>query len=117
MLIQCLPDPDPGRRWRWRWHRVCAQNLAGRLNIAQTEGLAEAVLEDAVDDFTNSDLTYATLADADLTGVRWSLPGTIWPPGTDVKALLADSEEVQPGSGVLVFTRRGMMWQPPWQAT
>jgi hypothetical protein len=97
--------------------RVCAQNLAGRLNIAQAEGLAEAVLEGAVDDFTNSDLTYASLADADLTGLRWSLPGTSWPPGTDVKALLADSEEVQPGSGVLVFTRRGMMWQPPWQAT
>jgi hypothetical protein len=97
--------------------RVCGQNLAGRLSIAQAEGLAKAVLEGAVDDFTNSDLTYASLADADLTGLRWSLPGTSWPPGTDVKALLADSEEVQPGSGVLVFTRRGMMWQPPWQAT
>jgi hypothetical protein len=97
--------------------RVCAQTLAGRLDIAQAEGLAEAVLEGAMDDFTNSDLTHASLADADLAGVRWSLAGTIWPPGTNVKALLARSEEVQPGSGVLVFTRRRMMWQPTWQAT
>jgi hypothetical protein len=97
--------------------RVCAQNLAGRLGIAQAEGLAEAVLEGAMDDFTNSDLAHAGLADADLTGVRWSLSGTIWPPGTNVKALVARSEEVRPGSGVLVFTRRGMMWQPTWQAT
>ena len=97
--------------------RVCAQNLAGRLDIAQAEGLAEAVLEGALDDFTNSDLTHASLVDADLAGVRWSLSGTSWPPGTDVKALLARSEKVQPGSGVLVFTRRGMMWQPAWRAT
>lgn len=67
--------------------------------------------------YRDSDLAHASLADADLTGVRWSLSGTIWPPGTDVKALLARSEAVQPGSGVLVFTRRGMMWQPTWQAT
>ena len=26
-----------------------------------------------MDDFTNSDLTHASLAGADLTGVRWSL--------------------------------------------
>ena len=97
--------------------RVCAQNLACRLDIAQAEGLAEAVLEGAMDDFTHSDLTHASLADADLTGVRWSLSGTTWPPGTNVKALLARSEEDQPGSGVLMFTRRGMMWQPTWQAT
>jgi hypothetical protein len=97
--------------------RVCAQNLAGRLGIAQSAGLARAVLAGAMDDFTNSDLTHASLADADLTGIRWSLAGTCWPPGTDVKALLARSEEVQPGGGVLMFTRRGMMWQPTWQAT
>ena len=97
--------------------RVCAQNLAGRLDIARAAGLAEAVLEGAMDDFTNSDLTHASLADIDLTGVRWSPSRTIWPPGTNVKALLARSEEVQPGSGVFVFTRRGMMWQPAWRAT
>jgi hypothetical protein len=41
-----------------------------------------------MDDFTSADLTYASLAAADLTGVRWSLSGTIWPIETDVKALL-----------------------------
>ena len=79
------------------------------------KGLAEALLDGALDDFTSADLTHTSLADADLTGVRWSLSGTIWPPGTDVKALLARSEEVEPG-GVLVITRRGMAWPPAGQA-
>jgi hypothetical protein len=89
--------------------RVCAQGVAGRLGISPTGGLAEALLDGALDDFTSADLTHTSLADADLTGVRWSLSGTIWPPGTDVKALLARSEEVEPGGGVLVVTRRGMV--------
>jgi hypothetical protein len=59
-----------------------------------------------MDDFTNADLRYASLADTDLTGVRWSLSGTTWPPGTNVKALLARSERPGPGS-ILVVTRRG----------
>jgi hypothetical protein len=92
--------------------RVCAQGVAGRLGISPTEGLAEALLDGAMDDFTSANLTCARLADADLTGVRWSLSGTIWPPDTDVKALLARSEEVEPGSGVLVVTRWGMAWPP-----
>lgn len=95
--------------------RVCAQGVAGRLGICPTEGLAEALLDGAMDDFTGADLTYASLADADLSGVRWSLSGTTWPPGTRVKALLARSEEVEPG-GVLVVTRRGMMSPFPDQA-
>jgi hypothetical protein len=89
--------------------RVCAQGVAGRLGISPTEGLAEALLDGALDDFTSADLTHTSLADADLTGVRWSLSGTIWPPGTDVKALLVRSEEVEPGGGILVVTRRGMV--------
>lgn len=97
--------------------RVCALNLAGRLCISSAEGLAEAVLEGALDDFTDADLAHASLAGADLTGVRWSLSGTVWPPGTDVKALLARSDQVQTATGALVFTRRGMMWQPAWRAT
>lgn len=92
--------------------RVCAQGVAGRLGILPTEGLAEAILDGAMDDFTSADLTYARLADADLIGVRWSLSGTIWPPETDVKALLARSEAVDPGGGVLVVKRRGMAWPP-----
>lgn len=92
--------------------RVCAQGVAGRLGISQAEGLAEALLDGVIDDFTSADLTYASVAGADLTGVRWSLSGTIWPPETDVKALLARSEEVKLGGGVLVVTRRGMVWPP-----
>ena len=41
-----------------------------------------------------------------------SLTGTAWPPGTDIRALLARSE-AQSG-GVFVFTHGGMMWQPNW---
>ena len=59
-----------------------------------------------MDDFTRADLTYASLADADLTGVRWSLSGTIWPLRPTSKALLARSEEVETGGGVLVVKRR-----------
>lgn len=92
--------------------RVCAQGVAGRLGISPAQGLAQALLDGVMDDFTNSDLTDASLPGTDLTGVRWSLSGTIWPPGTDVKALLARSEQVAPGGGVLVVTRRGMAWQP-----
>jgi hypothetical protein len=88
--------------------RVCALGVTGRLGISPTDGLAEALLDGALDDFTSADLTHTSLADADLTGVRWSLSETMWPTGTDVKALLARSEEVEPG-GVLVVTRRGMV--------
>jgi hypothetical protein len=90
--------------------RVCAQGVAGRLGISPMEGLTEALLDGAMDDFTSADLTYASLADPDLTGVRWSPSGTIWPPETDVKALLARSEKVGTGGGVLVVRRRGMAW-------
>jgi len=99
---------------------LCGQGLAGRLGIAPAEGLAEALLDGAMDDFTSADLTYASLADPSLTdarltdsyliGVRWSLSGTIWPPGTDVSALLARSQEVEPGSGVFVVKRRAGTW-------
>jgi len=89
--------------------RVCARGVAGRLGISPTEGLAAALLDGAMDDFTSADLTYASLADADLTGVRWSLSGSIWPPETDVKALLARSEKVGTGGGVLVVRRRAWL--------
>jgi hypothetical protein len=89
--------------------RVCAQGMAGRLGISETEGLARALQDGYLDDFTSSDLSCARLADTDLTGVRWSPSGTIWPPGTDVKAILNRSESAGPGSGVLVVTRRPML--------
>jgi len=102
--------------------RLCGQGVTGRLGIAPAKGLAEAILDGAMDDFTSADLTHAILTDPSLTdpsltdarltdsyliGVRWSLSGTIWPPGTDVTALLARSHELDPGSGVLVVKRRG----------
>ena len=91
--------------------RVCLQAAADRLGIVPAQGLAEALLDGAMDDFTSADLTGADLAGTDLTGVRWSLSGTAWPPGTNVKKLLGRSEQAGPG-GVLVITRRGMGWPP-----
>jgi hypothetical protein len=96
----------------WTMDRICAQGLAARLGITTTDGLAQALTDGALDDFTSADLTCANLAQADLTGVRWSLTGTAWPPGTDIKALLARSE-IHPGD-VLVLRHRGTMWQPTW---
>jgi hypothetical protein len=92
--------------------RICAQGVAGRLGISVAQGLAQALLDGVLDDFTNADLTHASLPDTDLTGVRWSLSGTIWPPGTDVKALRARSERAAPGGGVLVVTRRARLYGP-----
>lgn len=92
--------------------RICVQGLAARLGITTTDGLAQALTDGVLDEFTSADLTCANLAQADLTGVRWSLTGTAWPPGTDIKALLARSE-IHPGD-VLVLRHRGTMWQPSW---
>jgi hypothetical protein len=93
--------------------RVCAQGVAGRLGIPPTQGLAGAILDGAMDDFTSADLTYASLAGCDLTGVRWSRSGTTWPPDADLKALRAQSREAEPGGGIFVVSRRGMTWPPP----
>ena len=51
----------------------------------QVEGLAAALLEGALDDFTRADLAHADLTGRDLTRralVRLGHQG--WPPGTDV---------------------------------
>ena len=97
--------------------RVCAQGAAGRAGVGVTQGLGQALLDGVLDDFTSADLTGASLAGADLTGVHWSRPGTTWPPGTDVKALLARSQ-TRPGGGVLIITRSGMtapsQTRAPW---
>jgi hypothetical protein len=90
---------------------ICTQGLAGRLGVATAEGMALALTDGALDDFTSADLTCANLADADLTGVLWSLTGTTWPPGTNIKALVARSRAQ---GSILVFKRQGMMWQPSW---
>jgi hypothetical protein len=43
--------------------RTCAQGVPGRLGIEPAEGLAAALLDGAMDDLTNADLRYASLAD------------------------------------------------------
>jgi hypothetical protein len=60
---------------------VCAQGAAGRLGTWPAKGLEEALLDGAMDDFTSADLRYASLDGTDLTGLRWSLARTTWPPG------------------------------------
>lgn len=72
-----------------------------------TEGLAAALLDGILDDFTHADLTDVDLAEADLAGIHWSEHGTRWPPGTDVEDLRRKSRETAPNSGVYV------LGQPP----
>lgn len=82
--------------------------VVGRtLGVQQVEGLAAALLEGALDDFTHADLAHADLTGRDLTGVRWSYWGTWWPPGTDVDQLRARSREVAHGTGVYVIASPG----------
>jgi hypothetical protein len=75
------------------------------LGIQRVDGLAAALLDGALDDFTHADLADVNLSGIDLTGVRWSEAGTVWPPRTDLQALRARSREVEPG--VYEITRRG----------
>lgn len=77
------------------------------LGIRQTEELAAALLEGVLDDFTRANLAHADLTGRDLTGIRWSDWGTMWPPGTDTGALRAQSQEVGDGSGIFVITGPG----------
>jgi hypothetical protein len=77
------------------------------LGIRQTKELAAALLEGVLDDFTRANLAHADLTGRDLTGIRWSDWGTIWPPGTDTGALRAQSQEVGDGSGIFVITGPG----------
>jgi hypothetical protein len=37
-------------------------------------------------------------------GIHWSVSGTRWPPSLDVEALIQQSEETEPGSGIYVIT-------------
>ena len=78
---------------------------ASSSGIRQVDGLAAAMLEGALDDFTGADLTQADLAGRDLVGVRWSEHGTRWPPGTDTGRLRARSREVDRQAGIYVIER------------
>ena len=70
-------------------------------------GLAAALLEGVLDDFTRADLAHADLTGRNLTGIRWSDWGTTWPPGTDTGALRAQSQEVGDGNGIFVIIGPG----------
>jgi hypothetical protein len=85
--------------------RQTALVVADILGLRQVEGLAAALLEGALDDFTHADLTCVDLAGSDLTGIRWSDWGTAWPPGTNTDELRARSQEIAPG--IYEITRPG----------
>lgn len=91
--------------------RELAQRMAlaaGRfLGIHHVKRLVAALLDGALDDFTDADLTHADLSEADLTGVCWSVSGTRWPPGIDVKALQARSRKVASKTDIYVVEDDG----------
>ena len=103
------PDLDPlltlGRASALDLARDLARRTAWRvgdvLGLRQVEGLAAALLEGALDDFTNADLARADVAGRNLTGIRWS----DW--GTDTDELRARSREIAPGTGIYKVTRPG----------
>ncbi|MFI1726103.1 RNA polymerase sigma factor [Streptomyces sp. NPDC020489] len=82
-----------------------ALEAAHRLGLAAPEDLVLALLDGALDDFTDADLTAARPNDPALTGIHWS-EGTKWPPGTDIEALRKRSAETAPFSRVYVLGRR-----------
>lgn len=82
-----------------------ALEAARRLDLPTTEGLVTALLDGALDDFTDADLTGVNPNDPGLTGIQWS-EGTRWPPGTDIEALRKRSAETAPYSRVYVLGRR-----------
>jgi hypothetical protein len=80
-----------------------AHAVGHALGVRQVEGLATALLDGVLDDFTRADLTQADLTGRDLTGVRWSDWGTRWPPGTDIDRLRARSREIAHDAGIYVI--------------
>jgi hypothetical protein len=86
---------------------LTAVTVGDVLGVGQPEGLAVALLDGMLDDFTQADLSRADLGGLILAGVRWSESGTVWPSGTDVDALRARSREVTPGTGIYVIAGPG----------
>lgn len=93
------PDLDRARDIAYQ----TAMAVGRALGVEQVEGLAAALLEGALDDFTRADLAHADLTGRDLTGVRWSDWGTRWPEGTDIDRLRTRSREVAHGTGIYVI--------------
>lgn len=74
--------------------------MSRSLGLDRIEGLAAALLNGALDDFTQADLSHGDLAGVDLTGVRWSMR-TQWPSDVDRDAVLGRSRETTPRIGDL----------------
>ena len=70
------------------------------LDPDRSRGLSRAILDGVLDDFTAADLSAANLKAARLSGMYWSVWGTLWPQTFDVERLKSVSREVDPGSGV-----------------
>jgi hypothetical protein len=85
--------------------RDLAGTVAARLGLANGKGVAAALLDGALDDFTQADLSGVDLAGVDLAGVRWSEQGTRWPPELDLEKLRRNSLQTPPGSDTHVVMR------------
>jgi hypothetical protein len=111
--LAIIPDLDTARGLNLARARNLSRQLASvltaalseSLGIEHHEGLAGGVLDGALDDFSQADISAANLAHIDLTGVRWTVSGTHWPPGMDIKTLLQQSRETESGSEAYVVTR------------
>lgn len=86
---------------------VLAGTLSDSLGIEHRDALADALLDGALDDFSQADLSEANPDLIGLAGVRWSVQGTRLPDGLDAETLMRQSKETEPGSGIYVVTRRG----------
>lgn len=93
--------------------RILVQACAQVLDVTLTEPyrltavhdtLASALADGMLDDVTNADLSHTNLTRTDLTGLRWTLHSTRWPPEIDTAQLLAESVETPPGSGIYTIT-------------
>ncbi|GAA4931876.1 hypothetical protein HD597_012871 [Nonomuraea thailandensis] len=87
--------------------RVQAINEAIRTVLGRFDlpAFTATSVEDFLDDFTTSDLRDLDLADVDLAGVRWSLPGTLWPSLIDIEDMKARSFELEEEPGTYVVHR------------
>ncbi|GAB2910008.1 hypothetical protein [Streptomyces mayteni] len=70
--------------------------------LGQAPPITESSAEAFLNDFTTSDLRNANLAESDLSGIRWSEIGTLWPPMVNLADLKSRSEEIPTRSGVYV---------------
>jgi len=82
---------------------ILSEAMSHELRIEPTEGIADALLNHALDDFTNADVTEVGMTDSDLPGIHWS-EQTGWPAEIDMSDLRRRSTEDPPGSGTYVVS-------------